>query len=94
MGNVEKSYVAVMVTGMSVEADADGAEPIVKKPAIHSTIAAKQILLCRVINFRFFIFNFPFVVLAFFDFPSWEVSSGRSLMYCAKIGWLLRGKLE
>jgi hypothetical protein len=50
-----------MVTGVSVEADAEGAEPIVTKTITHSAIAAEIILLC-------FIFNFPFVVLAFFGF--------------------------
>jgi len=42
---------------------------------------------------NFFIFNFPFVCcLAFFDFPSREISFGRSLVYCAKVERLLREK--
>ncbi|SRR6266516_3719260 len=76
-GNVEKSYVAVMVTGVRVEADADGTEAIVKKAIVHSTIAAEKNLLCRIISilcrrsvFIFFIILiFPFVVLAFLNFP-------------------------
>jgi hypothetical protein len=61
-GNVEKSNVPVMVTGVRVRADAEGAEPMVKKAVTHSAIATEIILLC-------FIFNFPFLVLAFFDSP-------------------------
>jgi hypothetical protein len=33
-----------------------------------------------------------FLVLAFLDFPSWEVISGRSLKYLAGFGGSLRGK--
>src|SRR5436309_655953 len=85
-GNPAKSNVAVMVTGTGVGvADAEGAEPTAKQPSTSRIVVN--------VMFRFFIFNFPFVVLAFFGFPSWEVSSGRSLMYCAKIGRLLRGKV-
>jgi len=40
-------------TGVGVEADAEGAEPIVKKATMHSAIAAEQIVLCRMINIRF-----------------------------------------
>ena len=40
----------VMVTGMGVEADAEGTEPIVKKAITHSAIAAEENLLCRIIN--------------------------------------------
>jgi hypothetical protein len=58
LGNVEKLYTAVMVTGTGVEADADGAEPIVKKAIAHSAIAAEMNLLFRIINI---LFNFPFV---------------------------------
>jgi len=43
-----------MVTGMSVEADAEGTEPIVKKATIHSAIAAEKNLLCRIISILFF----------------------------------------
>jgi hypothetical protein len=52
LGNVEKSYTPVMVTGNGVggEADAEGTEPIVKKAIIHSAIAAEENLLCRIIN--------------------------------------------
>src|SRR5947209_6891688 len=52
LGNVEKSYTAVMVTGTGVggEADAEGTEPIVKKAIIHRAIAAEENLLCRIIN--------------------------------------------
>jgi len=43
-----------MVTGTGVGvADAEGAEPIVKKATMHSAIAAEQIVLCRMINIRF-----------------------------------------
>src|SRR5437868_13856832 len=52
LGNVEKSYTPVMVTGTGVggEADAEGTEPIVKRAITHSAIAAERILLCRIIN--------------------------------------------
>ncbi len=53
-GNVEKLNVAVMVTGEGVEADAEGAEPIVKKAITHSAIAAEKNLLCRIISILFF----------------------------------------
>jgi hypothetical protein len=53
-GNVEKSYVPVMVTGVRVEANAEGAEPIVKKAIAHSAIAAEIILLCFIISVLFF----------------------------------------
>ena len=58
LGNVEKSYVAVMVTGTSVgePADAVGAEAIVKKAMMHNAIAADKILFCRVTNILFVIF--------------------------------------
>jgi hypothetical protein len=56
LGNVEKSYTAVMVTGTSVDepADAVGAEPIVKKAVMHKAIAADKILFCRITNILFF----------------------------------------
>jgi hypothetical protein len=53
-GNVEKSYVPVMVTGVRVRADADGTEAIVKKAIVHSAIAAEIILLCCIISVLFF----------------------------------------
>jgi len=53
-GNVEKLNVPVMVTGEGVEADAEGAEPIVKKAITHSAIAAEKNLLCRIISILFF----------------------------------------
>ena len=53
-GNVEKLNVAVMVTGEGVEADAEGAEPVVKKAITHSAIAAEKNLLCRIISILFF----------------------------------------
>src|SRR5436309_8593247 len=53
LGNVEKSYTAVMVTGVGVEADAEGTEPIVKQAIIHSAIAAEKTLLCRIISILF-----------------------------------------
>jgi len=65
-------------TGVGVEADTEGAEPIVKKAITHSAIAAEIVLLCRIINILFLNDEFPFVVLAFFDIPLWEVISGRS----------------
>jgi len=76
-GNVEKSYTPVMVTGVRVEADADGTEPMVKRAITHSAIAVAKNLLCRIISifcrssvFIFFIFFhfLLFVVWAFFDF--------------------------
>jgi hypothetical protein len=60
LGKFVKSNVAVMVTGVGVEADAEGTEPIVKKAVTHSAIAAEIILLCRIVNI---LFNFPFVCL-------------------------------
>lgn len=63
-GNVEKSYAAVMVTGVGVEPDAEGAEPIVKAAVTHSAIAAETILLCRTIN----ILCLMLIVLAFIGF--------------------------
>src|SRR6266403_6421813 len=56
LGNVEKSYTPVMVTGTGVggEAEAEGSEPIVKKAIIHSAIAAEESLLCRIISILFF----------------------------------------
>ncbi len=56
-GKFVKPNVAVMVTGMGVEADAEGAEPIVKKAIIHSAIAAEIILLCRIISILFIRFH-------------------------------------
>ena len=50
LGNVERSYTAVMVTGVGVEADAEGTEPIAKKTTMHSAIAVERVLLCRIIN--------------------------------------------
>src|SRR5437868_12370402 len=52
LGNVEKSYTPVMVTGTGVggEADAEGTEPIVKKAIIPSAVAAEKSLLCRIIS--------------------------------------------
>jgi len=54
LGKFVKSNVAVMVTGVGVEADAEGTEPIVKRAIVHSAIAADKILLCRIINILFF----------------------------------------
>ena len=53
-GNVEKSYMAVMVTGVRVEANAEETEAIVKKAIVHSAIAAEIILLCGIISVLFF----------------------------------------
>jgi hypothetical protein len=52
LGNVEKSYTPVMVTGTGVggEAEAEGSEPIVKQATIHSAIAAIKSLFCRIIS--------------------------------------------
>jgi hypothetical protein len=68
-GNVEKSNIAVMVTGVGVEADTEGIEPIVKKAIIHSAIAAvfavdKQtvpLIALRRSFVVFFVFVFMFV---------------------------------
>jgi len=56
-GNVEKSYMAVMVTGVRVEADADGTESIVKKAIVHSAIAAEIILLCCIVSILLVVFS-------------------------------------
>src|SRR5205823_9610849 len=57
LGNVEKSYTPVMVTGtgVGVEADAESTEPIAKQPSTTRTVAN--------VMFNFFIFNFPFCLL-------------------------------
>jgi hypothetical protein len=62
LGNVEKSYTAVMVTGIGVGVAADmaGIEPVVKEATMHNAIAAQQVLLCRVTNILFFIFLISF----------------------------------
>jgi len=52
-GNVERSYVAVMVTGVGVEADADGTEPIVKRAIVQSAMATEKNLLCRILVYSF-----------------------------------------
>jgi hypothetical protein len=49
-GNVEKSYTAVMVTGVNAGAEYEGTEPIMKKAIADSAIAAEKTLLCRIIN--------------------------------------------
>src|SRR6266481_5254530 len=67
LGKFVKSNVAVMVTGVGVEADAEGTEPIVKRAIVHSAIAADKILLCRIISIlcRRSVFIF-FIILIFF----------------------------
>jgi len=77
LGNVEKSYTPVMVTGTGVggEADAEGTEPVVKKAIIHSVIAAEMNLLCRIISILFFV-NCWFEVM--FSFPLQRESGGRA----------------
>ena len=42
-----------MVTGVRVEADADGTESIVKKAMVHSAIVAEIILLCCIVSILF-----------------------------------------
>src|SRR5438046_3121380 len=66
-GNVEKSYTAVMITGVGVAADAKGTEPIVKQPSTS-----------RIVNvtFRFFIFNFSFCCF----WPSLTSHHGKSVL--------------
>ena len=64
-GNVEKSYTPVMVTGVRVEADADGTESIVKKAIVHSAIAAEIILVCFIVSILLVVF---FIVRAAFSF--------------------------
>src|SRR5437762_13160428 len=58
LGNVEKSYTAVMVTGTGVggEADAEGTEPIVKQAITHSAIAAEIILMCCIVSILLLVF--------------------------------------
>src|SRR5436190_20819666 len=60
LGNVEKSYTAVMVTGVAVEADAKGTEPIVKKASIHSVTAAERILVCGILKIFCLMWHFIF----------------------------------
>src|SRR5437868_11846518 len=55
LGNVEKSYAAVIVTGICVEADAEGTELIVKNAITHSAIAAENTLLCFIITILSFL---------------------------------------
>src|SRR5260370_19890767 len=73
LGNVEKSYAAVMVTGMGVEADAEGTEPIVKKAITPSAIAA---ISGRLVVFFIFVF---YLLRAAFKFP---VGSGDRAKGC------------
>src|SRR5436853_7544333 len=54
-GNVEKSNVAVMLTGVGLKADEEGTEPIVKRAIVDSTIAAEKHSLCCIINILFFV---------------------------------------
>ena len=57
-GNVEKSYMAVMVTGVRVgKPNADGTESIVKKAIVHSAIAAEIILLCCIVSILLVVFS-------------------------------------
>jgi len=63
LGKPVKSNVAVMVTGMAVEADAEGTEPIMKKAIAHSAIAAVS---GRLVVFFIFVFV---IVRAAFKFP-------------------------
>jgi len=44
------------VTGVRVRADAEGAEPIVKKAIVHSAIAAEIILLCCIVSILLVVF--------------------------------------
>ena len=64
-----------MVTGTGVRADAEGAEPIVKKAIAHSAIAAEMNLVCRIINIPFFV-NCWFEVMT--TFPLQRDSGGRA----------------
>jgi hypothetical protein len=65
-GNVEKSYMAVMVTGVRVgKPNADGTESIVKKAIVHSAIAAEIILLCCIVSILLVVF---FIVRGAFSF--------------------------
>jgi hypothetical protein len=45
-----------MVTGVRVEADANGTESIVKKAIAHNAIVAEIILLCCIISILFVVF--------------------------------------
>jgi len=63
LGKPVKSNVAVMVTGMAVEADAEGTEPIMKKAAMPRAIAAVS---GRLVVFFIFVFV---IVRAAFKFP-------------------------
>lgn len=65
-GNVEKSYMAVMVTGVRVgKPNADGTESIVKKAIVHSAIAAEIILWCCIVSILLVVF---FIVRGAFSF--------------------------
>jgi hypothetical protein len=56
-GNVEKSYVAVMVTGVrGGKPNADGTESIVNKAIVHSAIATEIILLCCIVSILLVVF--------------------------------------
>ena len=50
LGNVAKLKIAVMVTGVGGEADAEGTETIVKQAIIPSAIAAEIILMCCIVS--------------------------------------------
>ena len=57
LGNVEKSYTPVMVTGVGLAANEEGTQPIVNKAIIHTTIAEVKNLLCRIISLLFCLVN-------------------------------------
>ena len=65
LGNVAKLKIAVMVTGVGGEADAEGTEPIVKKAIVPSAIAAEIILMCCIVNILLLVF---LIVRAAFSF--------------------------
>ena len=56
LGNVAKLKIAVMVTGVGGEADAEGTETIVKQAIIPSAIAAEIILMCCIVSILLLVF--------------------------------------
>jgi len=65
LGNVAKLKIAVMVTGVGGEADAEGTETIVKQAIIPSAIAAEIILMCCIVSILLLVF---LIVRAAFSF--------------------------
>ena len=65
LGNVAKLKIAVMVTGVGGEADAEGTETIVKQAIIPSAIAVEIIVMCCIVSILLLVF---LIVRAAFSF--------------------------